>query len=779
MKEYYPYTVLPYAVEKIRSEGIPAPKLPKLMILPKPVKRKYFFTVLFAISLVTFLILAIFTRKYIIASYAAFFVTLFSLVATIFEIVLYVNLKKQYNKDYQLYLEHKEIYKKIKSDQEKIMEQNKNENLVKEFQRERVLDFFKTSYDIIIASHNEYSPAKKRFKLFLEEYFPDEILENIKIVHETKKLEYIPDYIIKFNKPKLNVAIEIEEPYSLSNVPENIQKDYEAKDRLRQRFSNEMGWIIIVLSEEQSVKSPTESCKFIEESIELLFGDIKTGDRFANIKTIKKQKMLTGEERANLKNSHYREKYLSEAGLLDLNIAAPKEFLGNFPQFTEKSLDLPFEKKNGEDKEKSEIIETKETFKNLQDETTEKNLTEKLEKETTTELKEEKVAIHEDKNEDVENEQLMLIKKIAQKAKHINVQEEKKVKTEEPVVFKTDDSLEILNKNSEKQEPVVEESLENKEEMKEETSNQTEQLKKEDAILKNLYSALDKHSRKQKERKEKQFKDQPPVDEEYTTENTEKVIESKLEETEILREETKIKEEIIPEKKEIIPLDEKEETIEEISNVNSESTELQEVETLTQEPESEKNPELENLNVKQEIEEVTTSEKQEALLENKRKVLEESKRNQALIDVYREKIEGAVFDKSWDELMELCNKAIVELPRWDWAYYRRSTAWGNRKEFVRVVEDCNKAIGLNPKLADAYYNRGTARFFLGRFMDAAEDYQKAIDLNYVKKSDAYFNRGLCFQKMDHHKTAYAEFLKARELGNIKAAEVIKNQYSNE
>jgi hypothetical protein len=261
--------------------------------------------------------LAIGSTSLLYVTIGTFFLALISLVAMIFEFVQFGKLKTQFEKDFKHYQERKEAYKKIKAKQDKIETENKNEEIVKKHQQESINEFFSTSYDTINAVHNEYSPAKKRFKLFLEEYFPDEVLDNIKVVHRTKKINYVPDYVIQFEKPKLNVAIEIEEPYTLSNVPENIQKDYEAKDRLRQRFANELGWIVIVLSEEQAVKSPTECCKFIEDSIETLFSNIKNGDQFVNIKPIKKQKMLTGEERAHLKKSKYREKYLIEAGLLD------------------------------------------------------------------------------------------------------------------------------------------------------------------------------------------------------------------------------------------------------------------------------------------------------------------------------------------------------------------------------------------------------------------------------------------------------------------------------
>jgi len=766
MKEFYPYTIIPQKVEKIRQEGIPLPKLPKLLPAPEKVRRKFLGTILFVLSAVAFTILATRSTSYMYYTYASFFIALISLVAMIFEFVQYGKLKKQYAKDMKHYKERKEAYKNVKAKQEEIDKENKNKEHVKEFQQKQIHEFFKASYDVINAVHNEYSSAKKRFKLFLEEYFPDEVLDNIKVVHRTKKINYVPDYVIQFEKPKLNVAIEIEEPYTLSNVPENIQKDYEAKDRLRQRFSNELGWIVIVLSEEQAVISPTECCKFVEDSIESVFDDIKNGDQFANIKPIKKQKMLTGEERAQLKKSKYRERYLIDAGLLDgpVGYQRKKEIEEKSEKLEKKQEIEKTDEINGSGKvEKEKTIEI--------DETTDKP---ELSKAMKTQL---------EKKKEIENEQMQLIKKIAKKAKTVSddnggVVEEKEVK-KEPIKFQTEESEVKVEKKEVEKTEVPEAKKE------ESSSKKSDQLKREEDILKDLYQALDKHSKKQKGKEVEKAAVEVEKEEKHVAEvNKEETVKEKV----ISKSERKVKSaaEIILERKQQL---EKKQQIEE---VKEEKVELKEekVETPVKEeakfveakvePEK-KEIEIEKPEIKPESKEEKVEDKKVDLVEDKKEtesdIGEEAQKNQELIDAYREKIEGAVFDKQWDELMNLCDQAIKEIPYWDWAYYRRSTAWGHKKDFSKVILDCNKAIGFNPTLADAYYNRGTARFFLGKYMEACDDYQKSIDLNYIKKADAYFNRGLCFQKLDHKKKAYREFLKAKEMGSQKAIEIIKNHYT--
>ena len=725
MKEFYPYTIIPQKVEKIRQEGIPMPKLPKLLPMPEKPKRKFLGTILFLVFVTVFITLNMISKKsYATYMYASFFISLISLVAMIFEFVQYGKLKKQFEKDLKHYQERKEAYKKVKAKQEKIEKDNKNAEEVKKFRQDSINEFFKNSYDTINAVHNEYSPAKKRFKLFLEEYFPDEVLDNIKVVHRTKKINYVPDFVIQFEKPKLNVTIEIEEPYTLSNVPENIQKDYEAKDRLRQRFANELGWIVIVLSEEQAVKSPTECCKFIEDSIESIFANIKNGTQFVNIKPIKKQKMLTGKERADLKKGKYREKYLRDAGLLDGPIG-----------YAKKKDEEP--KKETVKVEKQKTTEINGAEKDKKEEVALENKINKPELNKTMDTKKTPL----EKKKEIENEQMQLIKKIAQKVKTVSDGDESLEKKKEPIKHYIEDNSEKKEKENVKNDLVS---------SKKDVPEKIKQPRKEEDILKDLQNALDKHDQKKK-------------DQEAAIKEEKKADITKKEVTEIKKAEKKVKSaaEIILERKQKLQEEKKKEKVE-----DAKITKKEEVK-----PEEKVN--------KDELEKEKTETKTEKKVEKKPKkeLNEEAVKNQKIIDAYREKIEGAVFDKQWDELINLCNEATKEVPYWDWAYYRRSTAWGHKREFAKVVLDCNKAIGFNPTLADAYYNRGTARFFLGKYMEACDDYQKSIDLNYIKKADAYFNRGLCFQKLEHKKKAYREFLKAKEMGSQRAIEVIKNHYT--
>ncbi len=670
MEEYYPYTVIPQKVKSTISEQIPLPKLPKLLPSPDKVKRSYWGIIIFALTLGMFIAVNLVPAlKNVFAIYCLFFLSLIALVAMIFEFVKYGKLKKHYQKELHYYEDRQKAYKKVKEKIEQIKKDNENAEKVEEFRQEKIHSFFEHGYDIINAVHNKYSPAKERFKLFLEEYFPDEILDDIKIVHRAKKINYVPDFIIQFNNPKINIAIEIEEPYSLSYVPENIQKDYEAKDRLRQRFANELAWFVIILSEEQAVLHPTECCRFIEDSMAEILHDIRRNKVFANIKPIKKQKILSGKERAKLKANKYREIYLTNAGLINksANYDIKKHIVTDTTQKTDKA-DKPVKQKEINNKN---VVNNNKQISDIKD-----NKQRKEQKTISSEndnKKETKTETTDKNNRDEIKKNYKSVEEIIRKRK-LDIQNKLNKKT-----VNTKSELQELNtqRNKEKASPV--------------------KVKRID------YSKVPKEK-----------------------------LEVKVLKTGGLDDEDKVETTIIDKSKTAVTKDIRAKII------KDESTDKQ----------------------------------KQTVKESEDKAVEKQDKKQ-LKENYHKQLESAVFDKKWDELIKLCNKAIKEFPDWDWAYYRRSTAFGHKKAFYQVKMDCNKAIKLNNNFAEAYYNRASANFFIGKYTDAIKDYDRAIFLDYVKIEEAYFNKGLSLIKLNRLDDARKEFLKAKELGCQKSKEILK------
>lgn len=816
MNEYYPYTVIPQKVISIMQEQIPLPKLPKLISAPKKLKRKFIGTLFFVVTLSTLIIISLLNVANIMVTYFMFFVTLISLVAAIFEFAKYGKLKKHYEKEMKYYIERQKAYKKIKIEREKIVHNNKDKEIVSKFRQEKVHTFFGSGYDTINAVHNEYSLSKRRFKLFLEEYFSDEILDNVKVVHRTKKINYVPDFIIQVENPKLNVSIEIEEPYALSNVPENIQKDYEAKDRLRQRFANELGWLVIIISEEQSILNPTECCKYIEDSMSNVLNDIKRNKDFENIKDIEKQKMLTGEERATLKKEKYRESYLIKAGLMDKPLTKKLNVIND----AKSNENLTYKNKTNDNSVKQNDNSKKTVIINK-----------KINK---PDIKADKNTAKPDKNTN-NNDQMKLIRKYADKAntyqrmKDENNADKPKetvaegsnknsvLKQKNIINNKTVEEQKVSQNNESKLQTVEKKPVDNKVSTKNNEINQKQTVDKKAVAKQNNSKGIEQNNVGDKKNVEtvSNIKSSTTGNEKTIVENTKNIddkknnivkneaVDKQSNKTEtsknavkvetITKRESKSVEEIIRRRKQDIQ--------NKLRNKNKSQSNLEKPEskeTKTVKPADTKEIKSEIKDSKSEVKEakvepkVAKTELKSEKNENKsftkpdtqtdKKVVVESKsqqendHKQKLIDSHRKNIEGAVFDKKWDELINLCDNAIAELPSWAWAYYRRSTALGHKKEFSKAVLDCNKAIAYNPTFAEAYYNRGTANFFLAKYMDASNDYEKAISLNYVKKEEAHFNRGLCLLKLENRRKAYQEFLKAKELGYQKAEEIIKSNF---
>ncbi len=714
MEEYYPYTVIPQKVKTIVSEKIPLPNLPKLLPSPERVKRKYVGTIIFVLSVISFLLVNLSTSfSNIFAIYAIFFVALISLVAMIFEFVHYGKLKKQYLKEFKYYEDRQKAYKMVKQQIDEIERDNKNATKVNIFRQEKIHDFFAHGYDTMHVVQNKYSPAKKRFKLALEAYFSREILDNVKIVNRMKKINYVPDFVVKFNRPKINIAIEIEEPYSLSYVPENIQKDYEAKDRLRHRFASELAWVVIVLSEEQVVLHPTECCKFIEDAVANVLNDMKRNTKFTDIKAIAKQRIISGRERAKMRSNKYRETYLINAGLMD---KAGHSTSVNNKTGIEKDKDdkKQLQTFNGKTVENKQVSSFK--FQN--------NL--------KTSKPEPKIPIRK-KEETKEN------------AVKVSVQDKKNIATKKTQV-------ELNNQNNRSNNFLKKENVNDKK--KELVEKKTiSDNKKSDSKLKRDYKSVDEILRQRKLDIQRKLEQQKQKDE-LKKEQPKEVVATTVVNANISKNENK-DDKITKGKLEIKVAQHKlDSNAKRVGNERFKDVSARR-ETKTTLPRKSRK--------------ITVAEPKKSNDENAKK---------ELIDSYHKQLESAMFDKKWDELINLCTKAIKDLPNWDWAYYRRSTAYGHKKEFDKVIADCDSAIRLNKRFAEAYYNRATAHYFMLQYANAVSDYDRAIFLDYVKPEDAHLNKGLCLYKLQKIDDAYNEFLKAKKLGCRKSSEILKKNFAD-
>jgi len=321
--EFYPYVLLPEEIEKIKIEGIPVPEIPVLPVFPVKPKKKFLGTVILILSIVVILLVSF---KIITISYTynnliialAFFIGIISLTAMVFEILHNGKSKKQFKIAIKLYNELKLEQEQIKEKKNKAIDDNNIPNAIELYRHDAISKYFRYSYNKIQAVQRDHTVAQNRFTVFLEQYFEGKILENIRIYHEPKELDYSPDFVIKLDNPKVNIAIDIEEPYLFDGTKIVVKKNRaEETFNKRYRVTNELRWVIITFSEEQIVTNPMQACKLIGHTIDEILLKEKHSALFDNTEKIKRSEIPGQRELSAFIRNKHREKYLAAAGLID------------------------------------------------------------------------------------------------------------------------------------------------------------------------------------------------------------------------------------------------------------------------------------------------------------------------------------------------------------------------------------------------------------------------------------------------------------------------------
>lgn len=83
--------------------------------------------------------------------------------------------------------------------------------------------------------------------------------------------------------------------------------------------------------------------------------------------------------------------------------------------------------------------------------------------------------------------------------------------------------------------------------------------------------------------------------------------------------------------------------------------------------------------------------------------------------------------ENWQYLLETCNRILAIDPKFQLAYMRRSSAYGNLGKLEESLADSKMVQELNPENPDSYYNAGIANLMLKRYRNAIEDFKNAVD----------------------------------------------------
>ncbi|RLD81882.1 MAG: hypothetical protein DRJ10_05640, partial [Bacteroidetes bacterium] len=471
--EFYPYVLLPEEIEKIKIEGIPVPEIKELPVFPEKPKKKFLGTIILLLSVAVILI---FSLKLLTIDYTyenaiigfAFFVAIVSLTATVFEILHNGKTKKIYRIAVKLHSELQKEQEEIKAKRSQAIEDNNSSSAIETYRHDAINKYFRYSYNKIQAVQKEHTVAQNRFVVFMEQYFEKNLLENIRIFHEPKELDYSPDFVIKLESPKVNIAIDIEEPY-LFDGTKIVVKKKRSEDSFvkRYRVTNELRWVSIVFSEEQIVTHPTEACKLIAHTIDEILLKEKYSDSFKNVDKLKRAEIPGQRELSAFIRNKHREKYLAKAGLIDGLAFDPSQL-----EFPKKEENTAKKETPVEEKKDIEIIDS--VDKSREEKESEKKEIVENKKDTISENKKEKKTSP--------DKEIILEKKTISEKKDVEKQEQEVEQLQ--IVKKVTEKLRSEKLETEKSDSIDKEQLKEKEEKKDKVEKIEEVEKQDDIKLK-------------------------------------------------------------------------------------------------------------------------------------------------------------------------------------------------------------------------------------------------------------------------------------------------------
>jgi len=204
---------------------------------------------------------------------------------------------------------HRDYQEQLRKYEQKVAESQKPEN-VEEYRRQEV----RRALNQTIPNHTKDTGARKgkseaKFEQYLNSYFPRQIYTDLALRIPNFKRPYTADFTYIDKEIKLFIDIEIDEPY-IYNTREPIHYIGYWKDKIRNDFFNNKGWIVIRFSEEQVVRYPDSCCKFIAQQIAEITGNSAITNQFAQTPDLQPQQQWTEKEAIEMAYRKERDDYL-------------------------------------------------------------------------------------------------------------------------------------------------------------------------------------------------------------------------------------------------------------------------------------------------------------------------------------------------------------------------------------------------------------------------------------------------------------------------------------
>lgn len=180
--------------------------------------------------------------------------------------------------------------------------------------------------------------TEESFEWEVWRYFSNKIHTGLLVSRPGYLNPYIPD--LAYIDPELNlhIDIEVDEPY-VQATHQPLHYLGCPKDRERNRFFREHGWVVIRFSELQVAQSATGCCKTIAGVVAKLTGDNSIMQPFRHVPTLKPMPRWTVAQAQQMAEANLRETYLQTLECRDRTPAPAqpnqrKQWRGASPQAT-------------------------------------------------------------------------------------------------------------------------------------------------------------------------------------------------------------------------------------------------------------------------------------------------------------------------------------------------------------------------------------------------------------------------------------------------------------
>lgn len=160
--------------------------------------------------------------------------------------------------------------------------------------------------------------SEAHLETYLRRFFPTlEIVEDYYQIEDTK-LGYTTDFSLVDTKSGFGIDLEVDEPYEGKYKTPHHCTDNK-KDRNRNKFLLERGWIVLRVSEYQAVHQPKSVCKLIAQVFKAIGKEHCYNAEVLNFLDLTPDPCWNSIQAKRMITSKYRERYLDKAGIMEFN----------------------------------------------------------------------------------------------------------------------------------------------------------------------------------------------------------------------------------------------------------------------------------------------------------------------------------------------------------------------------------------------------------------------------------------------------------------------------